>query len=175
MELSGFENKYFGPLRAHGYFVSIFGESDTPLSLIIDCSVYVTDSGEEGTSVLRHMPGDPTTEDGACIACSAFQGERREWKTGCVLCPFCLNYTQPWALRRKSFREVFTVVPGKPATLVRPASKVMARDRMTSEHMIESISNALKHAALYVISHSTLRDAGWNTEALLLQSIEETK
>jgi len=175
MELQGFENKYLAPLRAHGYFVSIFGEHDAPLSLIIDCSVYVTDSGEEGTSVLRHMPGDPTTEDGACIACSAFLGERREWKTGCVLCPFCSNYTRPWALCRKSFREVFTVVPGKPATLVRPPIANMPSERMTSQHMIESISNALKHAALYVIDPAQLRNEGWTTEALLLRSIEEAK
>ena len=152
--LSDFERTHFLPLWEQGYFLSVFGE-DTD-GLIIDCVMYFTDFDEETGShtLLRTNPSEPTYQEGSCVTCARMQEEKGEWKNGSIMCPRCCKWTKPWTITKKSYRGIFKINPGEPATLL-PQKKGITYPEKTfqisGETMVSAVCQALTQAYLYDI------------------------
>jgi len=164
-----FEKKYFEPLREEAYFVSVFGPGPEPFTLIIDCSVYLNDVDWAGgsTGVVRVGRHDPLREDDKCVGCSAKTNETREWKRGSIICPLCSTWSAPWSLRQRPYRGIFRLEPGKPGKLVPELMTDLEQPKMTNDHMVKTISDALRQASLYCLSEEMVEAAGWTPGSLL--------
>jgi hypothetical protein len=159
MDIHAIEQTYLAPLKEQGYFVTIFGEGSEENTLIIDCSMYFTDTDEGGgpAKPFCYEKGGPCrNEMNQCVACEQVQEEytQTHWRNGSVMCPMCAAWTVPWSLRQRSFRAVFKLVPGGSAEIQEkpPSYKDEWTSKwMTNAEMIEVITSALALAskALY--------------------------
>ena len=155
MDTMAIEQTYLAPLREQGYFVTIFGEGSEENSLIIDCSMYFTDTDEGGgpAKPFCYTAGDPCrNEMNQCVACDQVHEEYKQthWRNGSVMCPMCAAWTIPWSLRQRSFRAVFKLVPGGSVEIQEkpPSYKDEWTSKwMTNPEMIEVIATALAPAA----------------------------
>ena len=111
------ETEYLYPLQAYGYFVHIVGQGKQPNTLLVECALYLMDTGEDGTptSPLCIDPTESTIQEGHCIACQASLMEAgvgsREQQRGSIACPLCNGWTLPWSIRMRKFQGVFQLIP----------------------------------------------------------------
>ena len=146
---SRFEEKYLWPLRAEGYFVKILepvvGEVD---QYLVECTLYVTDYDEGGAGtayVLRVNMDDPLeTSEGCCIACNSKRPKVVEH--GSTTCPICLQPTLRGLIRPKKYHGIFQLVPNAPAKFRAMHTLPPRVNPIHANHMIQSISKALKGA-----------------------------
>ena len=155
MDAIAIEQTYLAPLKEQGYFITVFGEGSQENSLIVDCSMYFTDTDEDGgpAKPFCYEKGDPLrNEMNQCVACDQVQEEYKQthWRNGSVMCPMCAAWTTPWTFRQRSFRAVFKLLPGAKAIIQEkpPGYKDEWSSKwMTNTEMIEVIAEALAPAA----------------------------
>ena len=100
-------------LQEKGLFVRILGESSEPNTLIVECSIYVTDHDDEtGVTTILEIPDGPVKENGRCVACDclveSYTTTPIALKKGCIQCPLgCGGVTKPWALRERKYHGIF--------------------------------------------------------------------
>jgi hypothetical protein len=101
-------------LQAKGYFVKFLEESFEN-RYIFECTMYFTDTAEDGTPTnpLCIDVSTSTIYDGKCIACNASLMEggipSRPKKRGSIECPLCLGWTEPWSISMRTYRGIFKI------------------------------------------------------------------
>jgi hypothetical protein len=146
--------QFLQPLSAQGLFVSIFGWND-PTTLIIDCTLYFTDTDEQGNPAslftvdsvdkMRH----PRDADNRCICCEQLPQNTVVYKHGSITCPVCSAWTKPGTLRQRHFRGLFHFVVGDPPFFLSPGGgEKCLSDQMTNPEQIDAITAALSSVKL---------------------------
>ena len=135
-------------LRSHGLFVTVFSQGGSTDTYIVDCTVYLTDTNEDGSPALPFCisPSDSLRDDeGDCVCCKANPKDVKErvLKRGSILCPLCNSPTAPWSLISRHFRGIFKVIPGKPAEIQPNGIVPDGYKPMTDLQQIQLISEAL--------------------------------
>ena len=153
MDIQMIEQTYLAPLKEQGYFVTIFGEGSQHNSLIIDCSMYFTDTDEGGgpANPICHTAGDPCRDEGGhCVACENLPQCIRSWGNGSVMCPFCRGWTKPWTMQQRNFRAIFQLLPDGTAIIQERATgykDTLPSKWISNPEMIQVIADALAPAA----------------------------
>jgi len=143
--MSRFEEKCLWPLRAEGYFVKIVEPIVNEVDqYLVECTLYVTDYEEGGTAyILRVNMNDPLqTPEGCCVACNSKRP--KSVQHGSTTCPICLQPTLRWLIRPKRYQGIFQLVPNAPAKFRAMRALPPRISPIHTNHMIHSISNALK-------------------------------
>ena len=160
-----YEKVFFQPLRAKGLFVEFGGESGLP-TVIVNCHVYLTDTDEGGapTKPFCIATGEPKRgPDGRCVCC-----DQRVYvpttARGSIMCPLCNSATAPWSVIQRSFRAIFQITPGEPATFLPLSYNDILPEGMrpmTNEDYIADISYALRNAADWCFTSKQFEIWGW--------------
>ena len=152
MNYAEIERLYLNPLQAHGYFVHIVGQGQQPNTLLLECTLYLTDTGEDGTptSPLCIDPTESTIYEGRCIACQASLMEAgvgsRQQQRGSIACPLCSGWTLPWSIRTRKFQGEFQLIPEENCVdyiYPKGADPLQGTPRIRSKEQIELICHAL--------------------------------
>ena len=152
MNYAEIERLYINPLQAHGYFVHIVGQGQQPNTLLLECTLYLTDTGEDGTpnNPLCIGPAESIVHEGRCIACQASLMEAgvgsRQQQRGSIVCPLCSGWTLPWSIRTRKFQGEFQLIPEEnEVDYIYPkgADPLNGTPRIRSKEQIELICNAL--------------------------------
>lgn len=152
MNYAEIERLYLNPLQAHGYFVHIVGQGQQPNTLLLECTLYLTDTGEDGTpnNPLCIGPAESIVHEGRCIACQASLMEAgvgsRQQQRGSIVCPLCSGWTLPWSIRTRKFQGEFQLIPEEnEVDYIYPkgADPLNGTPRIRSKEQIELICNAL--------------------------------
>ena len=145
------------PLRTQGLFVDIFGWNDRT-TLIIDCSLYSTDTDEQGNPASLFAVDSVDKMHNArhtnnrCICCDQLPqhtvgSDPMPYRHGSITCPICSAWTKPGTLRQRSFRGLFHFAVGEPPSFVGSAGGEKGLpDKMTNSEQIEAITEALSLA-----------------------------
>lgn len=152
MNYAEIERLYLNPLQAHGYFVHIVGQGQQPNTLLLECTLYLTDTGEDGTpnNPLCIGPAESIVHEGRCIACQASLMEAgvgsRQQQRGSIVCPLCSGWTLPWSIRTRKFQGEFQLIPEEnEVDYIYPkgADPLNGTPRIRSKEQIELICDAL--------------------------------
>jgi hypothetical protein len=139
-------------LQSKGYFVQIIGPGPSEHTLLLECTMYFTDTTEDGTPTnpLCLGPKESILYEGHCFACRASLMESgvpsRPQKRGSILCPLCNEWTAPWSIRMRKYQGVFRVFPEeKRVDYIFPqnADSPGTIPSIRSKDMIVQISNVL--------------------------------
>ena len=135
-------------LSSEGYFVNICSEVEEKNTLIVECSMFFTDTDENGDPARPFCieKDEPRlTKDNRCVACDEipcmYLSERI---TNSVICPICSSHVKKGAFKTRRFRGIFRIVPNGPAQILPPLNKNSKIQWMTNNHMIEMIANVLR-------------------------------
>ena len=143
-------------LQSKGYFVQIIGPGPSEHTYLLECSMYFTDTTEDGTPTnpLCLGPKESILYEGHCFACRSSLMESgvptRPQKRGSIVCPLCNEWTAPWSIRMHTYRGMFQLFPEEkrvdyisPRNAYSTNTNPSSRFKEMGKEMIVQISNVL--------------------------------